>query len=130
MPRVTRSEALWIVALYLSNHGQQVDDGPALPPATLGTESWAEAYEIFYAALADGRTERTFRNTLKNARDLFDGHVASGRAGWMDGAGTPQRLTSAASRVFREWSGRSEAEHWAEVRPYARAGGNAGVIPT
>ena len=130
MPPVIRSEALWIVAFYLSNHGVRVGDGAALPPVTSGTQRWAEAYGIFYAALGDGRTERTFRNTLQNARDLFDGHVSSGRAGWMDSNGTPQRLTLAAARVFNAWSGRSEAEHWAEVSRYARVAGSNGVVPT
>lgn len=127
MPSVRRSEELWVVALYLANHGVGVNGGPSLPPATTGTARWLDAYRMFYAALGAGRPEKQFRASLKNARDNFDSHVASGRIGWRFGNRAPQALPSLAARVFRIWSGRTEAEMWAEVVRHAAM---APVVPT
>jgi 5-methylcytosine-specific restriction enzyme A len=123
-----RSPEMVLAGFYLAKFGRQSDKG-TLPPGRLGTDHWNSAYLVFYAALGDGRTPSTFHLSLRNARDLFDGHVASGRIGWrQDG---PQRiplaLTREAARIFGRWNNASEAEVWEAIAPFADLG--AGSIP-
>jgi len=121
---ILRSEQLWTVAYFLSRCGRraQTETSPE-PPSQLHVETWAEAYDLFYEALAAGRTATAFRRTLKNARDLFDGHLDSGRIGWREASRerAPQPLGELAGIVFARWSQRSEDELWTAVR---------GLLPT
>jgi hypothetical protein len=73
----------------------------------LGCVKWADAYDRFYDACGQGRTRQQFRNTLKNARDLFDSHLPSGRIGWLNKDGSPGNLTSIAAEIWERWSHRS-----------------------
>ena len=53
------------------------------PPTQLETNSWEQAYNLFYHSLGAGRPPARFRNSLKNVRDAFDGHdPESPRSGW------------------------------------------------
>lgn len=53
------------------------------PPTQLKTNSWEQAYNLFYHSLGAGRPPARFRNSLKNVRDAFDGHdPESPRSGW------------------------------------------------
>lgn len=123
-----RSPEMVLAGFYLAKFGRPTEKG-TLPPGRLGTDHWNSAFLVFYAALGEGRTPSTFLNSLKNARDLFDGHVDSGRVGWrQDG---PQRkplaLTSEAERIFRRWDAATEVQVWEAIEPYADLG--AGAAP-
>lgn len=113
-----RSEEFITTALFLSRCGQRLGGRNPLPPAQLRTNSWAKAYACFYDALAQGRSLRSFHNSLKASRDQFDSHLSSGRRGWRE-AGRPKPLPSRDAEILREWRGRSDEELWAEVSAYA-----------
>ncbi len=80
---VERSPEFILSALYLSRFGRKNGTSTPLPPAELGTDSWATAYAMFFDRLASGRSLRSFHNSLKATRDQFDSHVDSGRRGWL-----------------------------------------------
>jgi hypothetical protein len=124
---------MWLVGLYLSRFGRPSPGNrrTPLPPVELNTDIWADAYEQFFEALGAGRTLSQFQNSLKNARDVFDAHVGSGRIGWReDSAATgsssateqraPGRLVSDAEPTLTRWSDASQSEVWQEVRQYTR----------
>lgn len=79
--------------------------------------------------MGEGRTATKFLNSLKNARDLFDSHVDSGRIGWrQDGAARePAPLTGDSERVLTRWRNASEPEVWAALAPFADLA--AGGVP-
>jgi 5-methylcytosine-specific restriction enzyme A len=112
-----------LAGFYLAKFGRRTES-TTLPPTRLATDHWKAAYLVFYAALGEGRTPSMFLNSLKNARDLFDGHVESGRVGWrQDGPRRePLSLTAEAQRVFSRWNGSSEEEAWTAIEPYADLG--------
>jgi 5-methylcytosine-specific restriction protein A len=117
-----RSAEMILAGYYLARAGRRLPDGgPPLPPAALRTDEWSRAYACFYGELGDGRTLRTFSNSLKNARDLFDGHVDSGRVGWREtGPGrAPLPLTRDAQRVVDRWGSRSISDLWEAVQRFA-----------
>ncbi len=88
------------------------------PPEKLGTDSWAVAYAAFFDQLADGRSLRSFRNSLKATRDQFDSHVGSGRQGWLiDGA--PRPLPDLDASILKRWQHRSDLELWSAVSSWA-----------
>ncbi len=115
---IERSEEFILSALFLSRCGRKGDAGKTLPPAELGTDSWAKAYASFFDALGDGRSFRTFHNSLKASRDQFDSHVDSGRRGWRV-AGEPKALPKRDARVLKKWKTRTDAEVWEAVRHLA-----------
>lgn len=78
------------------------------PPTWLGVATWKEAYALFYDALGDGRSERSFANSLKNARDAFDAHVPSGRVGWVDRMGAAHRQDVMVGRILSQWAEKSD----------------------
>ncbi len=103
-----RSDSLWLAAYFLSRRTvRPASGGRTKPPSVLGCVKWADAYDRFYDACGQGRTRQQFRNTLKNARDLFDSHLPSGRIGWLNKDGSPGNLTSIASEIWERWSDRS-----------------------
>ena len=104
---MVRSDNLVRAAYFLARCGTHA------PPEQLETSSWARAYSCFFAALGNGRTHRTFRNTLKSSRDEFDGHVPNARRGWQ------KPLPDQNERILRAWSGRSDEEIWESVREFA-----------
>lgn len=106
---VSRSPDFWRVAYFLSRCGGEA------PPSELVAPTWSRAYMMFFDALADGRSERAFRNSLKNARDHFDGHLGAPRRGWREG-NAPKDLGDAPSRIVAEWADRSDDELWRSVR--------------
>src|SRR3954453_10446434 len=116
---ISRSPEMWLVAYYLARFGEPGGRaGKPDPPAELKVDAWADAYVLFWAALGPGRSERTFANSLKNARDTFDSHLNAGRIGWRAASGTggdrePQQLTVAAEATHRRWEDRSRGELWA-----------------
>ena len=117
-----RSPEMILVGYYLARAGRRPPDGgPPLPPSALRTDEWSRAYACFYGELGDGRTLRSFANSLKNARDLFDGHVDSGRVGWRDPSPgrAPLALTRDAQRIVDRWGSRSASDLWGAVQQFA-----------
>ena len=120
------SPELYLVAYFLSRCGSSSAEGrPAKPPAQLAVRTWRQAFELFRASLGQGRSAAEFRNSLKNARDLFDGHnQASGRSGWREKeAGPasqrhPRELTADARQVLLAWETQSDEQLWSEVQTY------------
>lgn len=119
-----RSEQLWTVAYFLSRCGHRTgsEKSPG-PPAQLGAGAWSAAYDLFFDALAAGRSKGSFRSTLKNARDLFDGHLNSGRIGWRESSQqrSPQPLGEVPASILKRWERLSDDELWATVLEYIEA---------
>ena len=101
---VKRSPEMVLVGYFLARCGRRTESA-SLPPVQLDTDHWNRAYAAFFASLGGGRTLQTFSNSLKNARDLFDARVDSGRVGWrqMGDDREPLPLTTEAKRVFDRW---------------------------
>lgn len=119
---IRRSRELVLVGYFLSRCGDQATSpGTVRPPQVLGTSEWKKAYAIFYRELRDGRSLRSFSNTLKNSRDAFDAWLDSGRVGWRtaDQAKEPRPLGTTEQVVFDEWTDKSESELWLKVRTFA-----------
>lgn len=125
--RVNRSDAFILVGLFLPRYGRKDEGRTPLPPAQLGTDSWREAYAAFFHLLADGRSLRSFQNSLKLTRDQFDSHVDSGRRGFrVDGMPSP--LPKRDAEILGTWRSRSEDELWRAIRPFWESG--VAPIPT
>lgn len=108
---VPRSEEMQLVAYALARCGEARPDGqPSGPPKWLGVSTWKEAYELFFDALGDGRTQASFANSLKNSRDAFDAHLPSGRVGWVDRAGAAHRQDVMVGRILAQWAHKSDDE--------------------
>lgn len=75
---------------------------------------------LFWKSLAAGRSPRTFRNSLKNSRDGFDGWVDSGRRGWRDSRGDPRGFSDVEQWVWQKWASAERQEFWAGIREYAQ----------
>ncbi len=119
-----RSTEMWLVGYFLSKYGTHAKQGAIAPPPQLQVQEWNRAYAMFYRRLGEGRALSSFANSLKNARDTFDGHVTFSRVGWRrDTAGrAPVELPNAAAQVHRSWEHRSEHELWEVVSRYCDAG--------
>jgi|GEM_PF-1161697 len=118
---VRRSKEMVTVAYFLARYGDPVPGAPARPPRELLTASWGLAYAIFYRALHTGRSLVAFRNSLKNARDVFDAHLPSGRVGWRQPseARPPVLLPSTYREVISDWSDQTRDALWAFISRYA-----------
>jgi hypothetical protein len=102
-----RSPEFWLAAYLLSRCTQP--DGT--PPTVLGVKKWKDAYELFFHTIGGDRELQSFCNSLKNARDAFDGHHANSRQGWKaDGGGKPAPLSSAAMEIAVQWKDRPDVE--------------------
>lgn len=104
---IKRSFAMYLVGYAMSR--ACVDGGP---PPWLGVRKWNDAYNLFFPALAQGRTEGTFRSSLKAVRDSYDGHFENGRVGWrqskkIERPPAPNRLVT---EMMKLWQDRDEAE--------------------
>lgn len=121
-----QSRELTLVAYFLSRCGATIPGkrSPA-PPSVLGVQTWNRAYAMFYGRLGAGRTFMVFRNSLRNARDDFDGHLDSGRIGWRakgtegDEHRPPRLLPKQKQDAVDAWRLRSDDELWRAVRQYA-----------
>jgi predicted HNH restriction endonuclease len=100
-----------LVAYALAKCGNPAPGGQSGgPPAWLRVKTWKEAYALFYDALGDGRTEKSFANSLKNARDAFDAHVSSSRVGWVDRTSAAHREDVMVGRILSQWGNRSDED--------------------
>ncbi len=115
---VQRSRKFIMTALFLSRCGRKVEGGKPLPPSELSTDNWAVAYAAFYDQLADGRSLRTFHNSMKATRDQFDSHLNSGRKGWLVD-GMPKPLPKLDASILEVWRDRPDNELWAAVCEWA-----------
>lgn len=118
---VRRSDDFWLVAYFLSRCGPPMEGrAKTLPPRQLRAGSWKDAYLMFYQSLHKGRSITAFHNSMKHAREDFDGHLNSGRIGWrVDGpARSPKPLESAPREIKSLWQDRSDEELWEQVRKF------------
>lgn len=98
------------VAYFLSRYG------PSNPPITLKTNSWKEAYHMFYENLNEGRDISAFEHSLKNARDAFDSHFPdTQREGWKDSEGQPNKLSGISLKVFNKFKNLNQQEVWEKI---------------
>ena len=118
---IRRSDELILVAFFLSRYGRKVEGRKRVPPPQLGADSWRAAYAAFFETLGAGRSLRSFHNSLKAARDQFDGHVDSGRRGWRVDDG-PMPLPARYATILDIWGSRSEDELWQAVRSFCDSG--------
>ena len=117
----TRSKEFWIAAFYLSKFGETNDDSITLPPSELEVKTWKEAYKFLFRSLEKDRTERSFANSLKNARDSFDSHIDnSPRAGWKDNKRKPALLPNIAKEVYNEYSSKTRDNIWKEIKEFLK----------
>jgi len=118
---IPRSVDMWLVAYFLSRCGQRGTGRrmPA-PPSQLQASSWEEAYALFFLRLHGGRAFPVFHHSMKNARDMFDGHLDSGRVGWRedDVERRPQSLSREAQAILDEWQVRSDDVLWNAVQEH------------
>jgi len=102
------------VAFFLSKFGQQD------PPKFLQTNSWREAYHMFYENLNEGRNISSFERSLKNARDAFDSHFTeTKREGWKDSNGNPNKLSRLSQEIFNFLSQYSENIIWDRISKFS-----------
>jgi hypothetical protein len=104
---IKRSPEMYLVGYAMARAGVG-----GQPPAWLGVSKWNEAYDLFLPSLGQGRAEKQFRNSLKNARDSFDGFFKNGRVGWRQSSKIerPPAPNRQVETLIEAWNGRSEAE--------------------
>lgn len=121
---VKRSREMVEAALFLARYGELTASGATAPPRELQVSTWKHAYAAFYAQLGEGRTLCSFGNSLKNARDVYDAHIPTGRIGWRQAGAerSPIELPSTHQSVWNEWSKRERQELWLAVCKYTDPG--------
>lgn len=105
--KVERSADMLLTAYALSRLGEPRQGRPDGPPGWLGAATWEATYDLFYAQLGAGRSPRTFRASLKNARDVFDAHLPTRRRGWLTLEGEQPRPTGWAREILDTWNART-----------------------
>lgn len=106
-------EKLVEVGYFLSRLGK--DD----PPQQLNAKTWKEAYEKFYPSLGQERSEQHFQNSLKNLRDIYDGHHKNNRSGWKSKSEntSPRDLPQLYREIFNRLEKLGDFELWGHIRP-------------
>ena len=113
---ITRSKEFWLAAFYLSKFSEKKNERTN-PPSELNVSTWKEAYQLFFKKLSKNRTVGTFANSLKNARDSFDGHIKeSQRQGWKDEKRRPALLPSLGKEIFDKYYAKSREQIWSEIK--------------
>ena len=107
---VPRSDDMIVVGYFLARLTILDRKGRPKPPDSLSCSTWTAAYDLFFAALADGRTPQQFRHSLRNTRDIFDPLFDNGRAGWSDGQKRGQALSPRDVMTHQYWAQRDDAE--------------------
>ena len=98
------------VGYYLSRFGNKK------PPLSSGVDKWKDAYDLFFNKLSNGRSIKSFRASLQNTRDGFDGYFDNGREGWKSSDGSPSPLTGVDKEVFDEYVELNEDEIYERVK--------------
>lgn len=110
-------EKLIEVGYFLSRMGMEG------PPSQLNANTWKEAYGKFYFTFGENKPEKQFQNSLKNLRDIFDGHHINNRAGWKDKDKDkhrlPRELPELYQNVFDRLYKLNDSELWEYIRPLA-----------
>jgi hypothetical protein len=119
---IQRSPDMLLAAYYLSRCSVKVAERHSTPPALLGTKKWNETYRIFSDFMGEGRTERQFANSLKNARDTYDILFENGRIGWIDAHGKPSPISPKFRSIHSEWESRPDSELEAKIAALIAAG--------
>lgn len=120
-----RSKEFWLVAFFLSKYGDTIKGKETTPPVELNTKSWKDAYKFFYEKFSEGKNIQTFKNSLKNCRDTFDGHFdTSTRIGWRDLEGKPIKLPALAKSVFNKYTFLNREVIWKEIQEMLLIKGN------
>jgi hypothetical protein len=118
---IIRSKEFWIVAIFLSKFGEAHGDNVTLPPKELNVMTWKEAYKSLFKSLGKDRTESSFANSMKNARDSFDSHIEnSPRAGWKDNKRKPALLPNIAKEVYGEYSSKTRDNIWKVIKGFLK----------
>ena len=100
-----RTKELIQVGYYLSRFGKRE------PPLSIGVDKWKDVYDLFYNKLSDGRPIKSFRASLQNTRDGFDGYFEdNGREGWKSLDGNPSPITGVDKEVHDEYKELEEDE--------------------
>lgn len=113
-----RPDNLILVGYFLSRCTDFSDGKVPRPPTSLGVDSWNGAYDLFFDALSDGRSQQQFRHTLKNTRDIFDSLFDNGRKGWSDGQKRGSELSERDRAVHDHWIGNSDEDLFRKVREF------------
>jgi 5-methylcytosine-specific restriction enzyme A len=113
---VKRSVDFWIIAFFLSKYGNTVQGKDTLPPIEFNTTKWKDVYKFFYNRFGDGRSIRSFENSLKNCRDTFDSHINnSTRQGWIDSDNKPFPLPPLEKSIFNKYNSIPREAIWHEI---------------
>lgn len=115
---IKRSEDFILVSLFLSKFGEASEGKSTYPPIELNTSKWKQAYACFYNALGEGRTTASFKNSLKNSRDVYDSHHSSGRSGWRAGGEgrPPAKLPKLHQDLWDKYSNFDRLQLWQEIK--------------
>lgn len=117
-PVIPRTQEFYDVALYLSRFSElaQGQKRKTIPPRRLKAKSWDHAYEMFFEGLGNGRTLTSFKRSLKNARDAFDGYEGSKvRQGWK----SVQNPSDLAAKSMKRYLGVEEEKFWTSISGFA-----------
>ncbi|MFT6794148.1 MAG: 5-methylcytosine-specific restriction protein A [Rubritalea sp.] len=127
---IKRSEEMVQVSFFLSKFGEPSESNSTHPPSEIAANSWKQAYASFYSILGEGRTISSFTNSLKNARDAYDSHLPTGRAGWREAGEDrpPAALPSLHQKVWNECSIMERSALWNIIKNYSD--NKVGNIPT
>lgn len=117
-----RSDGMILVGYFLSRCTDFSDGRVPRPPASLGVDSWNGAYDLFFDALSEGRSQQQFRHTLRNTRDIFDSLFDNGRKGWSDGQKRGSEVSERDRAVHEYWVEKSDEGLFSKVREFL--GGN------
>lgn len=98
------------VGYYLSRFGNKK------PPITSGTKKWKDVYDLFFNKLNNGRSIKSFRASLQNTRDGFDGYFDNEREGWKSDDGAPSPITGIDKVVFDEYAELNEEQIFGEIK--------------
>ena len=98
------------VGYYLSRFGNKK------PPLSSGVDKWKDVYDLFFNKLSNGRSIKSFRASLQNTRDGFDGYFDNGREGWKSSDGSPSPLTGGDKEVFDEYIELNEDQIYERVK--------------
>ena len=101
--KLKRSPEMKLAGYYLARCGDR-RTLPAKWPIALNVNSWEAAFDIFYAAMGDGRTRPQFKNSLKPVRNCFDLLYENGRKPW------GSSLSTSDEKIHKEWKERSDSE--------------------
>ena len=118
-----RSNELILVGYFLSRCTNFSDGKVPRPPIPLSVESWNDAYDLFFDVFSDGRSQKQFRHTLKNTRDIFDPLFDNGRKGWSVGQTRSAELSERDKAVHEYWMHYRDEDLFKKVSEFLKVSG-------